>query len=588
MFAASNAMRRRTRQGVQGLALTMLFSASAAQADEWEVVANNATEIPNTDPVRYFNSYNPPSINNDGLVVFRARSTGQQQGPVSGVYTRSMEEGGPVQVMIDRQTSVPSPANITYPPDDELATFTEFPAFPRIAADSDVVATRAQTMPTWRYTFLDPASGEVLETRVGTTGVYANPGGQVVTGASQLGTVPASYGEPPEVGTNYFPYFEVPGQSSATRFDQFPGSPSSARMPDGRNMVVFKGNFAVEDAANPGTFIGKTGVFYREVSEGMGGTGVTKVIASSDTPIPNPGACAPGTTFGSTAPPSAADYHVAFVGLDNEDAPTCGGIYMSRMEQPNRPMQALVSLQTPVPGQGGQTFTRIGEALSFDGRFLSFWGAWGTATKRLLLDCPTDGNSDRLAYCQACVGDDYPVDVPVHQGIFVMDTWYKRLHMVADAGSQEGFDDFLFWNFSGAPPLDPTQCTEPPAGSGEDREPPRWRASAFSAVQGTGNGHYLAAFQARSGAVVAGSYDSPNDGIYFSRSGYGPYPVVNTADPGTYYDPAAVDATTGEPLPVIAVGLERDALRGNRLAVSISMGTDEAGWAGIYVRDLVP
>jgi len=58
---------------------------------------------------------------------------------------------------------------------------------------------------------------------------------------------------------------------------------------------------------------------------------------------------------------------------------------------------------------------------------------------------------------------------------------------------------------------------------------------------------------------------------------------------GTLIDPEAVldddedPATPPVPLPVTEMGLERDGFRGNSLAINVSMGTEEAGWAGIYL-----
>jgi len=36
-------------------------------------------------------------------------------------------------------------------------------------------------------------------------------------------------------------------------------------------------------------------------------------------------------------------------------------------------------------------------------------------------------------------------------------------------------------------------------------------------------------------------------------------------------------------LPVTEMGIERDGFRGRWLAIVAGMGTEEAGWAGIYV-----
>lgn len=54
---------------------------------------------------------------------------------------------------------------------------------------------------------------------------------------------------------------------------------------------------------------------------------------------------------------------------------------------------------------------------------------------------------------------------------------------------------------------------------------------------------------------------------------------------GSLIDPFAVDAA-GVPLPVTELALERDALRGDWLAVTVGMCSDEseeAGWAEVYL-----
>ena len=276
----------------------------------WEVVVNNADTIPDT--ARTYNSYNPPSVNSDAFVVFRARSRGQQQGPVSGVYTRDMDTSGPIAKIADRDSIVPDPNNTCYPGPGgppcrdgaTLATFNEFPSFPRIALNEDKIATRGNHQPAWTY------GEEGDETRAGTTGAFVNldaPSGSLVTGASKLGEV--------------FPRFAVPGVDDPDiAFEVFPGAP--AITDDG--IIATKGNFPD----------GKTGVFYRQVVEAYaGGDAFMQLIASSDTEIPDPGDCADGTTFGSTAPPSAAGDLVVFAGFDNEEAPTRGGIYRAELTE---------------------------------------------------------------------------------------------------------------------------------------------------------------------------------------------------------------------------------------------------------------
>ena len=39
-------------------------------------------------------------------------------------------------------------------------------------------------------------------------------------------------------------------------------------------------------------------------------------------------------------------------------------------------------------------------------------------------------------------------------------------------------------------------------------------------------------------------------------------------------------------LPVTEMGIERDGFRGNSLVINASMGTEEAGWAGIYLTEV--
>ena len=122
-------------------------------------------------------------------MVFRARSTGQQQGPVSGIYTRDMWTLGPINKIADRDTEVSEPNNTYYPvpgnvKESILSTYNEFPSFPRMAISADIVASRGNHKPVWTYTDEMPAvraaghgGGEDVEDEtlvVGTTGVYVN------------------------------------------------------------------------------------------------------------------------------------------------------------------------------------------------------------------------------------------------------------------------------------------------------------------------------------------------------------------------------------------------------------------------------
>jgi hypothetical protein len=535
----------------------------------WSTVVNNGdfmpTDLcdptvpnPTAPPCRKFNSYNQPSVNASALVVIRARSRGGQGGgqPVHGIYTRDMAAGTPVERIFDRQTLVPQPNNLG-------TVFVEPPSFPRIDMSSSTIATRGNHQPVWRYLLEDGT-----ETRAGTTGIYTNPFGPLVTGASKLGIVPD------------FSFFEVP-EAPGTPFDVFPGAPAVA---DGAT-IVFKGNYTVN-------LVGKTGVYYRDLVdapihlldgselEPAAGTGPVVLIANNATTL------IPGTTtlFGSTAPPSAADGQAVFAGFDNEEKPTLGGIYLARLNRAEPPLVALVGIGDQVPGENTRArFNRLGEGVSFDGRFVAFWGAWGTATRTLILQCPTEGNQDRVAFCREQHPAGFEVDVPVNQGIFVHDIQTRQTRAVAK--SPADFDDFVYWNFSGLVP-------GTGEGDDEDGEPARWRSASFVAVSGTVGGSpsdatFHAAFKARTGQAVNGAYANPVDGIYLRR-GPGLAPIVTvvaTGMDGTLIDPEAVDEA-GIALPVTEMGLERDGFRASWLAINVTMGSEETGWAGIYLTGI--
>jgi len=539
--------------GVWGVSRFSLDAQSTASATlpesySWSTVVNNLNVVPGTD-AKLFNSYNQPSVNDEGLVVFRARSKGPNM--MSGIYRRDMSTGTPLEKVADRNTTVPAPNNTIYPPENTLAEFIEFPSIPRIASSGTTIATRGNSQPVWTYQ-LDDA-----DTKAGQTGLYMQVGSNLVTGVSQLGAVPP----PPSavLGVNYFPYMQVPGAVAGTKFDVFPGSPAVAA----GNTVVFKGNYTE-------TNVGKTGIFYRDpVSED--GKSAVKLIANTATTIPNLPAGTNDVKFGSTAPPSAAGTNVVFAGFDNEENPTYGGIYLAPLA-PSPALQTLVGIGDPVPGETNATFNKFGEGLSYDGRYVSFWGAWGTEKKTLWLDCPEDGNAALLAYCSEFVGENFPVQVPVNQGIFVVDTTTGVVTRVARTGPE--FSDFLFWTFSGRPP-----------GVGEsdesDGELPRWRSSAFSAVSQGEEGEFLVAFKARTGELdpVENNYLDPLDGIYLGNS-EAVVSLLDTRMTGPSLDPVAPAGSY-----ISSLGIERESFRGKWLAVTASMldPITTESMAGIYI-----
>ena len=204
-------MRRFAFRFLTGLAM-LTCSALATAQTSWTTVVNNGDIMPGTSVL--FNSYNQPSINNLGTVVFRARSKGETSTkPVHGIYTRNMAKSSPLVRIFDKTSPVPSPNN-------NNATFIEFPSFPRIDQATNNLVTRGTSQPVLTYT--TPTG----ETKAGTSGVYAFTGKKAFTAAAQLGNVKG------------YEYFQVPGATTGTKFDQFPGAPSITG-----NLVVFKGNY---------------------------------------------------------------------------------------------------------------------------------------------------------------------------------------------------------------------------------------------------------------------------------------------------------------------------------------------------------
>lgn len=542
----------------------------------WRTVANSKSMVPGT--AKAFSSFNQPSINQHGVVVFKGQSkggsgsgsgsgsdavavalassdsgsgsgsgsdsgsgSGSSGTPVVGIYMLDLNGAGtsqPVKVA-DNATVIPQPNNTLY--NGGYATYTQFPSFPRIDQNFAAVSFRAQHKPVWTFALPDST-----ESRVGSAGVYTNAAGPLSTAIGLFGALPD------------FDYMQVPGAPMGTRFDQFPGSPGITN----GSTVVFKGNYTVGD-------IGKTGVYYRDLT-GQGGKSPVQLIANSDTLIPNQPAGG-AVLFGSTAPPSAEGGTMVFVGLDNEDAPTLGGIYAAPLE-PNPTLKTIVGIGDPVPGEGDSArFTNFGEGLSFDGRFVGFWGAWGTETRTVTLICPTDGEQGLLQTCQQQYPNGYNAKVPLHQGIFVYDVQTGTITEAARTTAE--FDDFVYWVFSGRPPG---------VGGGDSAEdvvpePPRWRSSAFLSVTGRGGDAFQVAFKARTGTV---------DGIYLAQ-GPTAIPIETVSDttmPGISVDPESPAGAT-----ITSVGIEREGLRGNGLVINVSMEnvtTGEAG-AGIFATNVV-
>jgi hypothetical protein len=438
-----------------------LGSVAKAGSFDFKTVVNNGDLVPNTD--RLFNSYNPPSVNNHGVVAFRARSQGGMGQPATGIFTRDVKtsDSEPIIPIFTRGMEVPDPNNT-------MANFTEFPSFPRIDMNTNVVVSRGQSNPVW----------QLPDEMLGTSGVYTNAPGVASTGVNQLGAIAG------------FEFFSVPGTSPGTKFDQFPGSPAITG-----DLLVFKGNWT-DDMGNA-----QTGVYFRNVLED-GGMSPVQFIADSNTLIPG---TTTDTEFGSTAPPSAANGKAVFVGVDNEEIPTEGGIYLSSLlDDPTEliPLVSIGGLSDLVPGG----LKSIGEGLSFDGNSVAFWGDWGEDTFPQIVACPEEGNQARLDFClEESVNNPngigngmFQFDVSVNQGIFVTDLDTMKTRLVAQTG--DDFSTFVFWNFSGMVPGSENE---------EDGEAARWRSSAFLGVSGD-----QVAFKGTTGPDV----DTGEDGIYIEHT----------------------------------------------------------------------
>jgi len=553
---------------------------SASFAEPFMIDLGTSTTITWTATVEAEFDVNP--LNNTVTATTSVRNTGgggggDEQGgghgPTHGIYTRDMAvDDSEIIRILDRTTLVPQPNNLE-------TTFVETPSFPRIDMESDTIATRGNHQPVWTYS---PPDSD--ETRAGTTGIYTNPFDDLITGAAKLGDVPA------------FSFFEVP-EFPGIRFEVFPGAPSVTE----GDTIVFKGNYTDPDGG------ARTGVYFRElvddtINGGPGGGTLPVVLIANSTNTFIPGT---DTVFGSTAPPSAAGQRVVFAGFDNEDAPTLGGIYLAPL-MASPPLTELVSIGQRVPGESrNETFNGLGEGGAFDGRHVGFWGAWGEETRTVRLYCPTEGNKDRIAYCNQAlvcedtgetIGDENSIcddetdscyqdkEVPVNQGIFVHDIDTRSTRVVAKTGAP--FDEFLYWNYSGKTPCVGGGHSD--EGAEDDGEPARWRSSAFVAVAGGVGATFNTAFKARTGELVDGVYMDPVDGIYLRRGpgqGQAIVTILDTTMDGQALDPEAPEGST-----IAELGLEREGLRGDLLAISAKMGIEggeeEDDMAGVYLARL--
>ncbi len=525
----------------------------------WMTIANGNSVLPGTTTP--FASFSGVSINTAGMAVFRGTSilttsegsTGETSS-TSGIYTADLANGGAPTKLVDITTFVPQPTNTLY--NNAGPKFGSFLSTPNIDASSSFVGFNA-THPAVVYL---PAGG-----RGGDKGLYGNPGGTLTTGVAAIISALEADGS-----TTDYSYFQVPDLPGVA-FGGFPNAPAAV----GGNTLVFKGDYL------DGTVVG-TGIYYRNI----GGTSVVGLIASTHTTL------MPDNTvrFAYIGAPSAVGTSTVFVGYNKKTAPTAGGIYLATQLTSAPALTPLVTIGTPVPGQAEtDTFTQFGDALSFDGRNVAFWGAWGTETTAKHLTCTDNADPSLTAYCLTVFPTGQDVQVPVHQGLFVYDTSQGKLTPIATTSA--GFADFAYYTFFGIPPEVMPEDVGPGSGNGsgggEDEtegevplETPAFvLAPNIAIVAGSTQGTYQVVFKGNTGGV---------DGLYMTS---GPTTaaiqmVLDTTMLGQTIDPGAAETSM-----IRKLDLDRVGMNGTRLSIGSTMITTNADgttstMSGLYAATL--
>jgi hypothetical protein len=505
----------------------------------WYSVADTSTLVPgNTVP---FSIFGLPAINSNGLVAFSgisAPSTSEtgETSSVLGVYTAS--SNNPAQSLkkvADTATLVPAPNTLTY--GQTLAKFGGFSPNASIDQSSPVVGFAANHPPVMQV-----GSG-----KAGSAGLYGNPATSLLTGVGLITVDP-------------YTYFQVPDLTmpAGTPFGALPVSPAVVN----GTTFVFKGDYL------NGTTLAM-GVYFRDLQASNGASPVELIASTVSTMIPNQ-----GVRFGYIGAPSAVGSDVVFVGYNRKDSPAAGGIYYSPL-LPAPPsgdptnLVPLVTIGSPVPGETA-TFNQFSDNISFDGRYVGFWGAWGTETTTRHITCPTDINPTVSAYCQTVFPDGYDAKVPVHQGIFVYDRQTQTITTIAKTAN--GFSDFTYWPFVGTPPEVPPTTG---GGSGEvevSLEAPAFVLTPNVVVAGSTTGGFQVAFEASTGTA---------DGIYMA-SGQGLDKIVTAVD--TTMPSTTLNINADPTSQIKSIYLGREGMRDNWLTIGSTMvdSATKATTSGIF------
>ncbi len=578
-----------------------IFAQVITPLEPWARVANRNDVIPGTE--QPFTFFSEPSVNRLGAVVFRG-ANGQTSShplapvnPLAGVYLRLMGSADqPVQMLFQRGTEVPAPNNVENPPlSGHLAGFREFPGFPRIDADALMATARGSSGAVWRFYLPD---GE--EVREGTSGVFATSNGSRYTVCNMLGDA-----FDPDTLDMTFPQFGVPNEHEGTAFTGFPGT---STVGDSR-YVAFKATWSGGWGMAMPPDHRQTGLFVRDLA---GQEDVLREVISTEMDIP-------GSTLAKSQPrveyigaPSACDNNLVFLALDDYERPSHGGIYRTTFftnpgvangsSSTPTDLVPVVRLGDAVPGvDHPEQFEELGEAISINGRWIAFWGAWNHDNHEVRFDCPSEEEDPELAkYCQheenlALHHDGFEVHVRDHQGIFVYDIETGTTVLVAQTGNHDGdIDSFVTWEFSGTVPNDGHDDHLGGGNNHDDGIPTdqseraRWRMKTFAAIEtatsfGSDESHFRIAFK----GFIHNHFDKtfmpprPIESIFMAEGPVGDAPVVivSTGDLGSTLDPDAPEGST-----IRALGMEREALRDGWFVISAKMrnhDTDES-WAGVY------
>ena len=584
--------------------------------EPWTPVVNRNDLLP--DSSQPFDRFSAPSVNRGGAVVFRG-TAGDVPYPLSGVYLRRMgSTGQPLEPMFVRGGDVASPNNVESPAfSGQFAGYRDFPWFPRLDADAVMATARGTSGAVWRF-FL-PNGEELLE---GTSGVFATANGDRYTAASMLGDV-----RDPDTLAPYFPEFAVPNEGDGTAFEGFPGIPSMG----GSRWVALKG--AWRAWTHPG-------LNHEDYTEGLYVRDLQSPfeplleIVTTETDIPMPLVVKSQPRFEVIGSPSSYDGQVAFLGVDDDHDPHHGGIYLYTIPQGKGSfgasplgapsLTAIVEIGDRVPGfdvatgVSGPTFEQLGEAISFNDRWIAFWGSWGHKTETIHVDCPEEWEVDdpELAkYCQhAHAVSGFHAEIPRNQGIFVYDTQTDTIVPVAmtheNQGSDAEIENFVFWTFEGTVPQDwdshgghgggggGNSFTDENSfgmggggggggggGHGEDDGVPvdeteiaRWRPNIYLAIENAlGYGGTDQEFRV---AFMGQAHDG-HDAIFMASgpSGGTPTRIISTHDLGS-----VLDADCPQGARITQLRMEREALREGWFVISATMWNHDThqSWAGVY------